>query len=78
MKNIEKLYYNMENLSDNWGDMPETRKANKELENALGRKLYMEHEEKILAYMVASEKQGFIRGFQYAVSLLTSKEGCAV
>ncbi len=39
MKNIEKLYYNMENLSDNWGDMPETRKANKELENALGRKL---------------------------------------
>lgn len=31
MSNIEKLYYNMERLTDNWNDMPETRKAIKKI-----------------------------------------------
>lgn len=71
MSEIEKLYYNMDRLSDNWKDMPEAKEALSKLESAMGRKVYMKYEDEISSCVSANEKQGFILGFQYAVSLLT-------
>lgn len=70
MTNLEKLYCNMHELSDSWRDMPETKKAYKALYSALGRESYLKYEDEISAYAVSHEKQGFIQGFRYAVSLL--------
>lgn len=72
MSNIEKLYYNMERLSDDWEDMPKSKKASDKLIETMGEELYAEHETEICDCMCAREKQGFILGFQYAVSLLTT------
>lgn len=72
MSNLEKLYYNMHELSDNWVDMPEVRAASDRLEEVLGHELYTKYEGEISDCESAHEKQGFISGFQYAVSLLTS------
>lgn len=71
MSEIEKIYYNMEKLSEDWGDMPETEKAYEAMEAALGEKNLIKYEDEICDYGAANEKQGFIKGFQYAVSLLT-------
>ena len=73
MSNIEKLYYNMSRLSDSYSDSEEVKTALSEVENVLGYDSFMEYEEIISAYAAASEKQGFIAGFQYAVSLLTNR-----
>ncbi len=78
MSNIEKLYYNMEKLTDNWNDMPEKKAANEKLEEAVGQDFYLKYEDVICDCMVANEKQGFILGFQYAVSLLTGGKTVAV
>jgi len=72
MSNLEKLYYNMEKLNDNWIDTPETKAASDRLENALGGELYMKYEEEICNCQSANHKDGFIKGFQYAVPLLIS------
>ena len=76
MSNIEKLYYNMNKLNDNYKDTEETQEAQEAmeaiLESAMSREAYLECEEAIYKCMSANEKQGFITGFQYAVSLLTS------
>ena len=78
MSNLEKLYYNMEKLIDDWVDMPETKEASDRLEEALGEELYEEYEDIICECMSVNEKQGFIKGFQYAVSLLTSGKAVSV
>lgn len=78
MSNLEKMYYNMEKLSDDWEDMPETKKSRDKLEETIGNELYAKYEDVICDYVSANEKQGFIKGFQYAVSLLTSGKAVAV
>ncbi len=71
MSNLERLYYNMHNLTDDLKDDEETIKARDDVENALGEKAYGKYEDVIGSLAAANEKQGFILGFQYAVSLLT-------
>lgn len=72
MSNLEKLYYNMDKISDNWTDSPELRAASNRLEEALGEELYRKYEDEICDCESANHKEGFVKGFQYAVSLLTS------
>lgn len=72
MSNLEKLYYNFDKLIDNFDDTPEVKEARNNLEKVLGREAYTKYETEISILESKSEKQGFITGFQYAVSLLTS------
>ena len=78
MSNLEKLYYNMHLLKDNYVDSEETKEARDNVEKALGRKAYLEYEEEISTLTASVEKLGFITGFQYAVSLLTSGKAVQV
>ena len=78
MSNIEKLYYNMHKLSDDYKDTEEVEQARDNVESVLGRETYFECESEIAILASATEKQGFITGFQYAVSLLTSGKAVAV
>lgn len=71
----EKLYYNLDKLSDNYGDMEETKEKRDAMEKAIGAEVYEKAEDEICCCMSANEKQGFIHGFQYAVALLTSTRG---
>lgn len=78
MSNLEKLYYNFHKLS---GDDPETREvreARDNVENALGSETYFGCEDEITMLESLNEKQGFIKGFRYAVSLLTDGKAVAV
>lgn len=72
MTTIEKLYYNAHNLIDDYKDTKETEAKRRAVENALGQKDYTKCEDEIVDLECSIEKQGFILGFQYAVSLLTS------
>ena len=72
MTTIEKLYYNTHNLIDDYKDTEETEAKRRAVENALGQKNYTKYEDEIADLECSMEKQGFILGFQYAVSLLTS------
>lgn len=73
MSNLEKLYGYMYLLDDNWNDYtPEIKAASDRIEKAMGDELYIKYEDEIMDYVYKSNKEGFIQGFQYAVSLLTS------
>ena len=72
MSNLEKLYYNFDKLIDNFDDTPEVKAASDRMEKAMGSELYTRYEDEIMRYVSAEHKDGFITGFQYAVSLLTS------
>lgn len=72
MSNLEKLYYNMDKLNDNWADTEEVKAASDRLEEALGDELYAKYEDEICDCTAANHKEGFIKGFQYAMSLLIS------
>lgn len=73
MSNLEKIYCSMHELSDDFNEEPQEMKdAEDELEKLMGKELYTKFEIKILGYAGISHKDGFIKGFQYAVSLLTS------
>lgn len=74
MNYLEKLYYNMDKLSDKYGDMEETKEAQDIMEKAIGAEVCEKAEDEICCCMSANEKQGFIHGFQYAVSLLTNAQ----
>lgn len=71
MSNLENIYCNMEKLTDDFIDTEETKAALHALSEGLGYELYGKYEDEILLYATANEKQGFIYGFRYAVSLLT-------
>ncbi len=71
MSDIEKLYYNIHKLTDGYKDTEEVNQARDNVESVLGRETYFECESEISILASANEKQGFIIGFQYAVSLLT-------
>lgn len=77
MGNIEKLYYNL-CLMNEHADMPETIEAGDRLEGAMGEELYCKYEDEIIDCTAANEKQGFIFGFQYTVSLLINGEAVSV
>lgn len=81
MSHIEKLYYNLNKLIENYSDTEETREARKAMESMLeslmSREDYLECEAVIATCMSANEKQGFVYGFQYAVSLLIREKGGA-
>lgn len=70
MNNLEKIYYNLDKLYDGWKDSGETQEAYSALLRALGKDSFMELEDYIGTYASAVEKQGFVAGFRYAVSLL--------
>lgn len=70
MSEIEKIYYNMDKLSDGFTELPETEKASERLYDLLGKEFILEHEDIITSLTSANEKQGFIYGFQYAIRLL--------
>lgn len=75
MSDLEKLYYNMEKLSDDWTDTPELKAARDKLQKALGEELCVKYEDEICDCEAANHKEGFIKGFEYAVSLLTGGKG---
>lgn len=77
MTNLEKLYYNMDKLNDDYVDTKEVKSALNNLKTALGRELYVKYEDEIVKYASECEKQGFMIGFQYVVSLMTSGKGGA-
>ena len=74
MNSIEKLYYNMDKLVDNWKDSEEVIKAQDAMGKAIGAEVCEKAEDEICCCMSANEKQGFVHGFQYAVSLLTNAQ----
>jgi len=78
MSNLEKLYYNMEKLNDDYKDTEEVKQARDKVEKVLGKETYFECESEISDFAVSLEKQGFITGFQYAVSLLASGKAVPV
>lgn len=67
MREVEKLYYKVEG---NYPNFEETTQADGKLEEALGKDMYYNVENYIHELTSASEKQGFVYGFKYAVSLL--------
>ena len=76
MSELEKLFYYY-NAEVGKNDFKETKEASENVWNYLKEKekeksSYLDAEEKIIALASANEKQGFINGFQYAVTLLTS------
>lgn len=77
MSNVEKLYYDL-CLLNKHTDMPETIDAGNRLEETMGKELYGKYEDEICDYTAANEKQGFIFGFQYAVSLLINGKAVTV
>lgn len=78
MSTLEKLYYNLHLLDEYGKDMPEKKEASDRLEETMGSELYEKYEDEICACQAANEKQGFILGFRYAVSLLTSGKAVEV
>lgn len=81
-KDIEKLYYNLEKLHDDYKDLDDTKESSNKLTAHLkeqaGRfftsKSILELDNYIRDLCSANEKQGFIYGFEYAVRLLTLSE----
>ncbi len=78
MSEIEKIYYNMDKLRDDLTDTEEVEETYEKLKAALGKSKMIEVEDYISDYAVSHEKQGFIWGFQYAVSLLTCGKAVTV
>lgn len=86
MDKIEQIYYNFNILSDSLPDLPEIKEKEAELWTYMGHRNFfgnagisktkLELEGLVIALASANEKQGFIRGFQYATELLSSKRGC--
>jgi len=84
MKNqsVETLFYNMENLVDDYADLPEAREASNKFNKFLEENFSVrksdgkltrngiEASDLAMEYAVQFEKQGFLNGFQYAVKLL--------
>lgn len=48
MSNLEKLYYNMHKLNDDYKDTEEVRQARDNVESVLGRETYFDCESEIL------------------------------
>lgn len=55
MSYLEKLYYNMDKLSDKYGDMEETKEAQDTMEKAIGAEVCEKAEDEICRCMSANE-----------------------
>ncbi len=76
MSNLEKVYYNLHILDDNYADGEDVKSAREDIINFYSGDDKLKYEELIIAHALANEKQGFMFGFQYAVSLLMNgKDG---
>ena len=69
---LDKIFDNFEMLYENYTDIPETQEARKEMFCYLAEKGIdvMEAECYLTSVMSEYERQGFLYGFRYAVSLI--------
>lgn len=76
MNAVEKIYYNMDKLSDNYVDLAESIEASDKVTSAIKSLVpedkQLKFSDEVSHSQAAYEKQGFIYGFNFAVSLLTS------
>lgn len=84
MKEIEKIFYNLDILTDTYIDFPETRIIMDKIFESIEKMEILEETGEIQQkklfdiisdYGEAMEKQGFIYGFRYAAALLTDSIG---
>lgn len=74
-KEIEKIYYNLDGLMDDYTDLPETLAACRETmefltAHKMPEKIKLAVSDHLDKIHYESERQGFLYGFQYAVRLL--------
>ena len=79
-KEIEKIYNNIEKLTDGYADLPETQQAYDNAmsylkEHKLPPKIEPEVSDLLNDINYYGERQGFLYGFQYAVRLLIGEGG---
>lgn len=83
-KEIEKIYYNLHILMDDYQDLPETKESDDKFGEyirehiGVGKRMEMEIDDLLGECKAKYEKQGFIYGFEYVVRLLTCQEGGTV
>ena len=88
IKEIEKIYYTFDRLSKEFADFPDTTKANDDfwdymeksgiIGNAGISQRRSDIDDLIGAVTCSNEKQGFVYGFQYALSLILGGRGGVV
>lgn len=79
-KEIEKLYYSLDRLMDDYADLPETLQAYRDAmaylkEHKMPPKIEMEVNDLLSDIAYKNERQGFLYGFQYAIRLLIGEGG---
>ena len=72
-KSIENLYYMLLSGNGSWNDSEEVKEAQSAIEEYLTEDVYILVESEVCRYGIACEKQGFVNGFRYAVSLLMDR-----
>ena len=72
MSEIEKIYYNFNELCDDFAELKDTVEARKKIEQKMGEELFLKFDNEISNCCMYAEKQGFIWGFQYAMRLMAS------
>lgn len=78
IKEIDKIYFNLEKLMDDYSDLPEVLEAHREVmefltAHKMPKKIELEVDELLCGIVQQSERQGFYYGFRYAVRLLMEK-----
>ena len=77
-KSIENLYYMLLSGNGSWNDSEEVKEAQSAIEEYLTEDVYILVESEVCRYGLACEKQGFVNGFRYAVSLLMDRGNYAL
>lgn len=82
IKEIEKIYCNLERLIDDYADLPEALEAhNKAMsfleQHKMPEKIRLDVDDLLCNIACQNEKQGFIYGFRYAIQLLIGEAGAA-
>ena len=67
---LKKIYYNFNELCDDYAELEDTIEARKKMEQKMGKELFMKYDNEISDCCMYTEKQGFIWGFQYAMKLI--------
>ena len=75
IKSVEKLFYHIDNLEPGFVDSPEVEEAHKKAmdflkDHKMPQKIELEVDDLLCGINYAGERQGFVRGFKYAVKLL--------
>ena len=79
-KEIDKIYNNIEKLTDGYADLPETQQAHSDAmaylkEHKLPPKIESAVSDLLNDISYYGERQGFLYGFQYAIRLLIGEGG---